>query len=106
EIPGIVIHEIFHALGRWHEQSRPDRSDYIDINLANIIDGTESNFERLSETFVSTQGRGYDYSSIMHYGQYAFARDRSIPTITTKQPSFQNTIGQRANLSPLDEEHV
>ncbi len=36
---GIVIHEIFHTLGRWHEQARPDRNEYIVIHPENIRPG-------------------------------------------------------------------
>ena len=40
EYKGIVQHEIFHALGRIHEQSRPDRNSYVRINEKNIKKGT------------------------------------------------------------------
>ena len=39
EYKGIVMHEMFHALGRWHEQSRPDREQFVRILTDNIQSG-------------------------------------------------------------------
>lgn len=96
---GVVAHEIGHAIGFYHEQSRPDRDDYITVQQENIIPGFESNFLKYSHSRIDSLGTEYDYRSLMHYGSRAFSRN-GLPTIVVKTPGV--TIGQRQGLSPID----
>ena len=64
---GIAVHEMVHALGFLHEQSRPDRDDYVSIITGNIIPGRESNFAKFASQHTKLHGIGYDYGSLMHY---------------------------------------
>jgi len=50
EYTGIVVHEMLHAVGLWHEQSRADRDDYVTVYFSNIQSGKHSN--KLRNKFI------------------------------------------------------
>ncbi|XP_054239601.1 meprin A subunit alpha [Indicator indicator] len=102
----IVEHEILHALGFYHEQSRMDRDDYVTIWWDEIIAGTEHNFLKYDDSFITDLNTPYDYESVMHYRPFSFNKNESIPTITAKIPAFNDIIGQRLDFSAIDLERL
>jgi len=110
----VIVHELLHCLGFFHEQSRPDRNTFIQVNCANVQGGCNgtiynSNFEFLGAAL--TFGR-YDFDSLMHYDQCAFSIDctagttcactNTVITVLAPNQNQQALIGQRTHLSSLD----
>lgn len=80
---GNVIHEIGHAIGFFHEQSRADRDNTIQIHWNNIINGMQSNFQTYVQLGIPGFEIGtFDFNSIMLYDSWAFSNN-GLPTITT-----------------------
>lgn len=102
---GNTIHEIGHALGLWHEQSRVDRDKHIKVLYDNIQSGREHNFRTYAQSgfdgneFTSN----LDFGSIMMYGPYSFSKNGN-PTIVKANGS--NYAVQRHVLSPGDIEGI
>ncbi|XP_037607138.1 high choriolytic enzyme 1-like [Sebastes umbrosus] len=99
---GIIQHEINHALGFQHEQTRSDRDNYVSINWQNINPQMAYNFYKQATNNLNTP---YNYSSIMHYGRTAFSIQYGKDSITPiPDPNVQ--IGQRQGMSYWDIERI
>ena len=105
---GTVIHELGHAIGFWHEQSRPDRDRYVIVHRQNIIPNHEHNFNVRRDS--DYHGELYNFGSVMHYGGTAFSRN-GRPTISVRDQllhEFEGTpsIGQRRALTEIDARQI
>ncbi len=102
KVVGTVCHELMHALGFYHTQSREDRDNYVNIYMSNVQKGFESNFQKESDK-ASNLGV-YDYGSCMHYHAKSFAIDNKINTISLKNAKGDEDkiMGQRDSMSHMD----
>lgn len=119
---GVLAHELGHALGYWHEQSRSDRDGFVQIEWDNI---SQSRCDGSCNSQFQLRGSGseygpYDFDSVMHYGACGFsccqdntpceaftcsaatAECRSITVLPPYDVDWQNNIGQRTHLSDFD----
>lgn len=77
-----AIHEIGHALGLMHEQSRADRDDYIDVNYNNINSDWKFQYDKYTlQGRIGFQIGLFDFNSIMLYrSNVAAARVNGDPS--------------------------
>jgi hypothetical protein len=97
---GTIQHELMHTLGFHHEQSRPDRDNYLQVHLENVEEKDKYIFQKL--VWGSTalqQGTPYDFASVMHYGPNAFSKNGK-PTLVARQAGV--TFGNAQKLSATD----
>ena len=98
-----VLHELMHALGMYHEQSRPDRDNFIEIKWDNVKEAAKFNFQIEDNGTIRSN---YDYCSIMQYNTMAFAINQLQPTIVCKSDGVvvpcQSCMGTGATLSQMD----
>ncbi|XP_033106655.1 uncharacterized protein LOC117108667 [Anneissia japonica] len=98
---GTIMHEFGHALGFFHEQSRPDRDEHIRVNYTNIISGYERQFQKYPTSRITTENVPYDVGSIMHYGEDYYSSNH-LPTISIINPLERARVGNRDALTFYD----
>ncbi|XP_071845082.1 zinc metalloproteinase nas-15-like [Apostichopus japonicus] len=96
---GTIMHELMHAVGFQHEQTRTDRDQFVTVYYQNIQSGLEYNFVRYNQDTIDHLQTRYDYYSIMHYPMNAFSRN-GRPTIVPRQAGV--SIGNRNDFSATD----
>ncbi len=92
-----AIHEIGHAIGLWHEQTRNDRDQFIQMRFDNVNLACIHNFDKYQQT--GRESSPYDYASVMQYSPYAFSRN-GLPSIETIPRGIP--IGTGVKLSAID----
>ncbi len=68
-----ILHEMGHTVGVWHEQTRPDRDTYVNVNYGAIIKASRSNFDQFLDN--DQELTPYDYASVMEYPAFSFSRN-------------------------------
>ncbi|KIH45431.1 astacin, partial [Ancylostoma duodenale] len=68
ESVGTAAHEIGHAIGFFHTQSRHDRDNFITFNVQNVKPDWVDQFTKQTTATNENYGIPYDYGNIMHYG--------------------------------------
>nr|XP_040574974.1 low choriolytic enzyme-like isoform X2 [Lepeophtheirus salmonis] len=126
-IMGIAAHEMLHILGFAHEQTRPDRDQFvqifwsrikrnyisnyfraIDINATDIppvcdSTSTQASFDNCYSGYKArTFGLSYDYGSIMHYGLNYFTSTGQDTMGILKTVPVGAVIGNRNGMTKLD----
>jgi len=96
----IALHEAIHAYGFFHEQSRTDRDNHVQILWQNIPGDVAYNFDIQNSNHFNV---GYDYYSIMHYDQYAFSANGQ-KTIQAWDTGID--VGSRGELTGLDRDKL
>jgi hypothetical protein len=98
----IILHEMGHVLGFWHEQEMLDANNYIIINYQYLLPAAASVWEPAAPGIVRDVGP-FDYSSIMLYNGYVgSANGLPVATELNGTPLPQNTNLSADDIASID----
>ncbi len=100
-----ITHELMHALGFVHEQSRADRDQYVEILWQNIEEKYQPQFAMVPEPLMNAYyDSPFDSGSIMMYGPHVFSINPEVNTMRLKSGQPLKSIPD--TLSPSDVDRV
>lgn len=94
-----LLHEMGHALGLYHEQSRADRDSYVTFYPANLYDGQENQYAQPNDNAQDVGA--YDFASIMMYYPAAFSRNGKL-TMESKPAGIEFGDGTTYSAGDID----
>jgi hypothetical protein len=114
----MIVHELGHVLGFFHEHQRWDRDDHITVHYENIKPGRAPDYDWISRTNWLVSSTPYDFRSIMHYRICWASKCESechdsigsspCCVLAPVDTNYDRVIGQWGDngVSPLDAERV
>ncbi|WKY09004.1 hypothetical protein Q1695_001845 [Nippostrongylus brasiliensis] len=91
---GAAAHELGHALGFFHTQSRHDRDSYVTVMKENIRDGWLDQFILETPQSNDNYGLPYDYGSLMQYGATSGSKNKEkLLTMLPTDLAYTETLG-------------
>ena len=69
------VFQTMHALGVYHEHTRPDRDQYIKIHMENVPESNYHDFAIKTTDEIQLLRDRFDFWSIMMYGPKAFSKN-------------------------------
>ncbi|CAJ0586791.1 unnamed protein product, partial [Mesorhabditis spiculigera] len=99
---GVTSHELAHALGVFHEQSRHDRDKFVTLNSRAVDRDILYNFAKIGPHELATYQLPYDVGSVMHYAPTEFSKIRNVAALSAVDPFLQQSMGSMDKPTFLD----
>jgi hypothetical protein len=91
ETESTIHHEVMHALGWPHEHVRPDRDEYLLVNMD--VASSPSQYSKLTNEEWEDYSYPFDLKSVLLYCSFCGTLDWSTPVMTLKDGSiFHNAL--------------
>ena len=111
---GLLIHEVIHALGIYHQHSRHDRDNFVTVNFTEIERAQQEdfiprdNYKKQYEICTGCKSNGsYNINSIMHYPPHLGIKNRTVIIPNPGVCEFEQCdMGQRKELSVEDVNNI